>query len=288
VAARLRPPERAGFTLVELVVVIVLLGILGLVGANLIGNFVGGYVDASERQELAATGRLAVERATREVRRAVPNSVLCPGGCSGVGQIAFMRAATGGRYVAIGPPASRLQVKNDGDQFVSFGLTGVQQTDHLVVYPQQASTLYGSIAGADSSPRARQGAAPADLGSGSEIKHGISLQADDDFPRHSPRRRLLAVDQVTALCCDTLNNTLALGIGDMREPLGASAAHFCNDANPGVTTHRLAGDVTTCAFSYTPGTLTRTGVVRLHLGFTSPETTEQVDFLQEVQIRNVP
>ncbi|MEF8793846.1 prepilin-type N-terminal cleavage/methylation domain-containing protein [Thiohalorhabdus sp.] len=276
-----------GFTMVELVVVIVLIGILAVVGANLIGNFVGGYVDASERQELASAGRIAVERATRELRRAVPNSVLCPAaGCSQVSRIAVLRAATGGRYVATGPADSRLQINRDGDRFEAYGLVGLAASHDLVVYPQNASPLYGTATD-DDNPRSRMGTVT-DLSSGNEVRHRIDLDAADSFPRHSPSRRIYGVDKVVALCCDTANNRVRLGIGELEEPLGTTPGHFCNEANSGVSVHLLADRVSQCDITYVPATLTRSAIVRLFLQFRSPEAGETVDFLQEVQIRNVP
>ena len=276
-----------GFTLVELVVVIVLLGILGVVGASLIGNFVGGYVDASERQELASAGRIAVERSTRELRRAVPNSILCPaGGCSQVSRVAFLRAATGGRYVATGAADSRLQVNRDGDRFEAYGLVGLGASHDLVVYPQNAGPLFGTATDNDN-PRSRAQTVT-DLSSGTEVRHRIDLNGADSFPRQSPTRRIYGVDKVVALCCDTANNRLELAVGDLREPLGTTPGHYCNDANPDVAVHLLADRVSRCDITYVPASLTRSAIVRLFLEFRSPESGETVDFLQEVQVRNVP
>ena len=64
-----------GFTLIELVTVIVLLGIM----ATGIGGFITlstqTFVNVSERDELLASARFAIERLNREVSNAVPNSI---------------------------------------------------------------------------------------------------------------------------------------------------------------------------------------------------------------------
>ena len=64
-----------GFTLVELVIVIVLLSIMSLVSVKFIANMAMGYVDSSRRQNMADVTQLAVERIGRELRNALPNSV---------------------------------------------------------------------------------------------------------------------------------------------------------------------------------------------------------------------
>lgn len=69
-------PQNTGFTLVELVIVIVLLGILsvGVSGFLKIGSEM--FVDVKNRSEIVATARFAMERLNRELRSALPNSVM--------------------------------------------------------------------------------------------------------------------------------------------------------------------------------------------------------------------
>ena len=64
-------PTRAaqsGFSIVELVLVIVLIGIIASVGAQLMGTGIGMYVDGRDTLSVDAQGRLALERITRELR----------------------------------------------------------------------------------------------------------------------------------------------------------------------------------------------------------------------------
>lgn len=274
-------PERSapGFTLVELVVVIVLVGIIGLVGANLIGDFVGGYVDATQRQELSSSGRIAVERSTRELRRALPNSVLCPS--SPCTELAFLRTSNGGRYQAVGPASSRLQINQDGDTFVAFGLEDLGTANQLAVYPQDGDHLFGDAA-SNTNRRARIDSRNK-LGSGDEVRHQITLNGSDSFPHHSPQRRLYGIENVVSLCCS--GNRLLLGIHSLSQVLDANPGTFCGRSGE---THTLAENVTQCRFTYEPATLTRSAIVRLFLKMQSPDSGEAISFQQEVQVRNVP
>lgn len=91
---------QTGFTLVEMVIVIVITGIIGGIVAVFIQAPVQGYVDSARRAELTDIADTAVRRVARDVRTAVPNSVRiaeCTPTC-----VEFLPTRTGGRYRASG------------------------------------------------------------------------------------------------------------------------------------------------------------------------------------------
>lgn len=65
----------AGFTLIELVMAIVVLGIVGITTSKFVGWGATYYVDVSERQLVLDDSRFVIERLTRELRTAVPYSL---------------------------------------------------------------------------------------------------------------------------------------------------------------------------------------------------------------------
>jgi len=73
--SRQRNNRARGFTLVEMVTVIVILGILAVGTTSFIRFGSQMYVETSEREQLISTGRFAVERLNREIRATLPNSI---------------------------------------------------------------------------------------------------------------------------------------------------------------------------------------------------------------------
>jgi len=69
----------SGFTLIELVIVIVLLGIMGSMGSEFISQAFIGFRSANSRMEIFEEGKLAMMRIESEIRNAIPNAVTLQG-----------------------------------------------------------------------------------------------------------------------------------------------------------------------------------------------------------------
>lgn len=108
--------QQAGFTLVEMIVVMVITGIIGGMVAIFIRAPVQGYMDSARRAELTDIADTALRRMARDVRTAVPNSVRL----SGSTVIEFLPTKEGGRYRANTPG----NVLNFGTIDGSFDIVG--------------------------------------------------------------------------------------------------------------------------------------------------------------------
>lgn len=87
--------SQQGFTLVEMITVMVITGILGGMVAIFIRAPVQGYVDSGRRAEMTDVADTAVRRVSRDLQLALPNSVrVTPDGLF----IEFLPTLGGGRY----------------------------------------------------------------------------------------------------------------------------------------------------------------------------------------------
>ncbi|RWX53849.1 PilW family protein [Photobacterium chitinilyticum] len=67
--------RQKGFTLIEMVMALVILGIISLAIGSYLQLGAQGYVDTVNRDRAQAVARFALEKITREIRHAAPNSV---------------------------------------------------------------------------------------------------------------------------------------------------------------------------------------------------------------------
>lgn len=96
---RLNRKLQRGFTLAEMLMVIVITGILGGMVALFLRWPVQGYVDSARRAEMTDIADTASHRLARDIRTAVPNSVRLPDP-AGSNYIEFLPTKAGGRYRA--------------------------------------------------------------------------------------------------------------------------------------------------------------------------------------------
>ncbi len=90
-----RKPQ--GFTLVEAVMVIAIIGVIAAIVAMFIRTPIQNYLDTATRAELTDEADLALRRIARDIRLALPNSVrVTPDGRA----LEFLLTKTGGRYLA--------------------------------------------------------------------------------------------------------------------------------------------------------------------------------------------
>lgn len=264
--------RRAGFTLVEMVVVIAVTAIISAAVAVFIKLPVQGYTDAARRAEMTDIADTALRRIGRDLRLALPNSVRVTGGNT----IEILLTRTGGRYRTEGP-GDVLDFSATDTSFQLLGpfATGTGQT--IVPNADRVAIYNLGVAGAD----AYAGDNTALISGTSNAGPAISIAAKK-FPFESPGNRFQVIEGPVSYVCNGGNLTRYWGYAI--QPAQPTAAALPGLA--GVQQALLATNVASCAFDYNPGVTARAGLIALTLVIT--ESGESVRLYHEVHVSNVP
>ena len=271
-----------GFTLLELIIVIIILGVMSLGITSFISLSTQTYLNVSERDDLLSSARFAVERLNRELRNAIPNSIRTKQSTTKQ-CIEFIpiKASTIYTDVPVVPDNKRANidvvnfVNSQGAPFSSCSGTC---PDYIVVYPLTPSDVYDF-----------------DINSGdgkvTQLKPFSGLTGDIwtlpieptggmVFDQHSPTDRLYVFDSTVSYCVSNFqlkrfqgNNFEAFQsltpVGS--ESLMAENVTFDKDDPP---------------FVYSPASLQRNAVVQIKLHFN--RDGEEIVFNNDVHIENIP
>ena len=176
--------NQQGFTLVELVAVIVLLGVIGVGLVNFIASSVEAYREVTRRDEVAQVGRFAVERVSRELRSALPGSVRTSGNC-----IEFVPVQGASIYTDL--PVFGFNAPADDFSVVNFIRRG--NISRAAVYTLTADEVYG---GGNHLIEVTSSLIPPPPG---ETIFDF-INPSQRFAEQSPGRRIYFVDQPVSFC----------------------------------------------------------------------------------------
>lgn len=257
-----------GFTLIEMVISITLLGIVGLFIGEVIRQSLVLYSDVEARSSLTQQGRFVTERLRRELREAVPNSVVsnATGRC-----VEFFPIVNSGLYTEL--PTTAASSAFRALPFLEAGVSG----NRVTVYPASNAQLRGNVNPVNSQI--------AVLGSDvnfvpSPTATMIDLQLDQavQFENDSPANRFYIYATPVAFCLvgDELLRYTGYALNRNLEPGDATLGS-------GVL---IVDNVLNATFTTESAQLQRNGLVKLEVTLT--DNGESIRFDDDALVYNTP
>lgn len=262
--------RQRGFTLIEMVMVIVILGAIGGMVAVFMRGPIDAYIASARRAALTDVADTTVRRMGRDIRKALPNSIRTPNSQC----LEFMPTKTGGRYRA-DDTAAGLNFSAADASFNMLGSNIALPAAQRIVAGDVVVVYNLGIAGADAYNQDNTSAVTdASVESAAPIETTIAINSKQ-FPLASGSNRfhvLPANEIAVAYVCSG---------GDLHRTASTSFP---------ITSCLATGPVlarnTTCNFDYTGSDLQRNALVRMVLQMT--ESSETVTLQHEVHVNNTP
>jgi MSHA biogenesis protein MshO len=283
--------NQQGFSLIELVITVVISTIVVSFVSLFISGPVQGFVDQSRRAALVDAADATLQRLDRDVRRALPNSVRTTTSAAGVVALELIGTVDGSRYRAQ-PPGGDAEILDFARADGSFDVLGPftrvpkpfsSRRHYLAIYNvgvagADAYELANVITPADTRIDIAAGAAPG--------VDRVTLSPPFRFAYGSPAQRVFLADGPVSYLCDPVAGTLTRYHG-----YSIAASQSARDAHAellgaGAVASLMANRLSACAFTYTPGTSERAGLVTLEITVSSQGET--VAMLSQVHVDNAP
>jgi MSHA biogenesis protein MshO len=269
--------NQQGFTLIELVTVIVILGVLATGISSFIRFGTQSYTDAADRNAVISTARFVVERLNREVRNALPNSIRT----NGVDNQCLEFVPIDKSVVYLDIPVLPEAASNNIDVLMLAGDLS-PTTQYVAVYALNSDDIYNKEPGvieefssvANSDDR--------------QVISTISFSNSIRFKDESPTERLYLIGSPVSYCVENqaIYRYQTYGFGPYDSdgrPLSTTdtkkvlMAEYVDNYSP-------SGNLP--PFQTSPASLQRNALALIRLKFA--RNLEEIVFNNEIQVPNVP
>jgi len=252
--------SRRGFTLIELILVILVMSIVSISVASFIRFGIDIYQDTVNRDRQVGDSRFLIERLTRELREAVPNSIRVNNSC-----IEFVPIVVNSTYISI--PV----MPDSSDELLVVESTR-SGGSKIIIYPLSPQEIYA--------PALTDAAKIFEIDSmtdeGNNVME-ISFANAISFLQHSPIERYFLVDSAVSYCVEGQDikryGDYWPGQNQLSPPNATGVLMVKNQVNA-------------TPFEYHQDSLIRNAVVQLNLSFSYDD--ELLNLYHEVHIVNVP
>jgi MSHA biogenesis protein MshO len=296
-----RPSVRAsrGFTLVEAVLTIVIIGIVGAIVAVFIRAPVLGFTESAERAAATDEADLALRRIARDLRLALPNSMrVDPSGSA----VEFLLTSTGGRYLSVDDNVPGLPVLDfDNPAQRQFAVVGgtmrlIEVGNYVVVYNlgpgSVPSDAYRFRGGVDAANTNDMNIARVTAVTGATTATPLVTLEDNPFARQSvpmasPTQRFQVVTTPVTYQCERLSDgslglvrywDYAINAAQLSPPQGSPRRAV------------IARRVASCAglFQFGSAATRRSALVILNLPLQLSKGNGQLRLVHQVHVDNTP
>lgn len=284
-----------GFTLVEMIVVIVITGIIAGMIAVFITRPIEAYVDTARRAQLTEAADTALRRVARDLRTALPNSVRVVEvgvGVNAVKYLEFIPTVGGGRYrqyPTAGDTGNVLDFSApDNNGFDVTGPVPVYAAgDFVTIFNLGPGSVSDAYVGNNRVALTSSNNNAALFSGDAAPIHTVTFAATQ-FPAPSPSARFHVVrNPVTYECAP---NAAVPALGQLRRYVSNGFLAAQPTPPAGVTAQLLVDNVAECDFDYNEvvasGVHTRTGLVTLRLRLES--SGESARIVHQMHVQNAP
>jgi MSHA biogenesis protein MshO len=275
-----RRSKRAGFTLIEMVTVILILGIIvvGVSSFIIFGTRI--FVESSAVDQVLSQSRFGIERMTRDIRRAVPNSMRVLTATDGSYQcLELLPISTSTSYLEA--PFFPQTAQNSLTAIKSVGSITAAQS--VLIYPLTTAEIYHPLG-----TTAKRFTVQSVAASGDQLT--ITLTQSVRFTEASPLKRLYLADNPLSYCFINTTNTVELRLYQDYgyQPNQPSPTMSPTVMGDGVL---MAQNITNTlavnpAIILMPSTLVTNAIVHLKPVFSV--NGETFNYQHQVQVMNVP
>jgi len=241
--------KSSGFTLIELIVVIVILGVLASAISTFIKFGTQIYTETTARDQLVSSARFAIERLNREVRNALPNSLIVTGQCLKFTPIIESTIYTD---IPVAPETASNIIK-----VIKFD-EAFNGEWSAVVYPLSSDDVYGS----------------------NDKVHAVSNSIDTTGDEWT-----ITLDNTVLFADDSPTQRLYFINGTVEYCLQSDQLLRTDSVNSDVLMAQNISS-TSSSFDVQEATLQRNAMIQIDFQF--ERNNEQVTFNNEVQVLNVP
>ena len=293
------PHMQSGFTLVELIMVIVILGVIGGTVAVFMKGPIDAYFSGGRRAALTDVADTAVRRMARDIRRALPNSVRT----NGTTCLEFIPTKTGGRYrVQDNAVGDSLDFSTLDTKFNMLGSNIALPVDQQIAVNDLIVVYNLGIVGADAYDVSNASggrnwtfvsAATSEPGTYNPVETVIPIKAFK-FPWPSGDNRfhvVPATEQMVSYVCDAATSKL-LRVSSTAPTVAGTSCPTTTTA--GVATASVIATNVVCngagasSFTYAGSDLQRNALVTMVLSIQDSSLTETVNLQHEVHVDNTP